>query len=34
VLLGEALASLVPHVLRVDEHAVEVEDDGLDHSET
>jgi hypothetical protein len=29
--VGELLAHLVPDVLGVDEHAVEVEDDRLDH---
>jgi hypothetical protein len=30
---GELLPRLVPDVLRVDEHPVQVEDDGVDHSE-
>jgi hypothetical protein len=33
-LAGEGLPDLVPDLLRLDEHAVEVEDDGLDHALT
>ena len=33
-LLGELLAGLVPHLLGVEQDAVEVEDDRLDHSAT
>ena len=32
-LLRQLLAHVVPDLLRVDDHAVEVEDDGLDHGE-
>jgi hypothetical protein len=30
-LLGELLAGVVPNLLRVEQHAVEVEDDRVDH---